>query len=405
MQFDFTSILDRRGKDAIAVDGIGKVPGLPTAPKEGFDAIPMWVADMNFPVCPTIQEAIIDRVNHPAFGYFAFGGAPEEYCDAIIRWQQTRNGVQGLKPEHIGYENGVLGGVVSAVNILCSRGDSILIHSPTYIGFTGSLTGNGYHLVHSPLKQDEKGVWRMDFADMEQKIVENHIHTLVFCSPHNPCGRVWERWEIEQMMALCEKHDVYVVSDEIWSDIVRPDCKHIPTQSVSEAASNRTIAMYAPSKTFNLAGLIGSYHIIYNQRLHDRVKKEEELSHYNSMNVLSMHALLGAYRPEGYAWVDQLNRVIAGNVDFAADYIEAHFAGVKLFKPQGTYMLFLDCTEWCEAHGKTIDQVIRAGWDVGVAWQDGRAFHGPCHIRMNLALPLSRVQEAFRRLDKYVFNP
>ena len=132
--------------------------------------------------------------------------------------------------------------------------------------------------------------------------------------------------------------------------------------------------------------------------------KESSLGHYNSMNVLSMHALIGAYKDEGYEWVDELNQVIAGNVDFACDYIAQHFEGVKVSKPQGTYMLFLDCTEWCEKHGKTIDEVQKAGYDVGVAWQDGLAFHGPCHIRMNLALPLSRVQEAFHRLDKYVFN-
>ena len=116
-----------------------------------------------------------------------------------------------------------------------------------------------------------------------------------------------------------------------------------------------------------------------------------------------MHALIGAYQDEGYEWVDELNEVIAGNVDFACDYIAEHFPGVAVSKPQGTYMLFLDCTEWCEKHGKTIEEVQKAGWDVGVAWQDGRAFHGPCHIRMNLALPLSRVQEAFRRLKEYVF--
>ena len=117
-----------------------------------------------------------------------------------------------------------------------------------------------------------------------------------------------------------------------------------------------------------------------------------------------MHALIGAYSPEGYEWVDELKQVLSGNVNFACDYIQQHFEGVAVSKPQGTYMLFLDCTEWCEKHGKTIDEVQKAGWDVGVAWQDGRMFHGPCAIRMNLALPLSRVQEAFARLDKYVFN-
>lgn len=404
MKYDFTSILDRQGKDAIAVDGIGQIPGLPTAPKEGFDTIPMWIADMNFPVCPTIQEAIMERIKHPAFGYFSLGDTPDAYADAIIHWQETRNGAKDLRKEHIGYENGVLGGLVSAINTLCSRGDHILIHSPTYIGFTASLTDNGYHLVHSPLQQDENGIWRMDFADMERKILDNRIHAMIFCSPHNPCGRVWERWELEAMMDLCEKHDVYVVSDEIWSDILRPEYRHIPTQAISNVARNRTIALYAPSKTFNLAGLIGSYHIIYNPRLRDRIRKEAGLCHYNSMNVLSMHALLGAYQPAGHQWVDELNQVLAANIDFAADFIEKHFEGVTLSKPQGTYMLFLDCTQWCQAHHQSLDETIRAGWDVGVAWQDGRAFHGPCHIRMNLALPLSRVQEAFRRLDQFVFN-
>ncbi len=399
MKYDFTSILDRKGKDAIAYDmlGSGTAPG---KPKEGFDAIPMWVADMNFPVLPTIQKAIIDRVNHPAFGYFR---PTDEYFNSIIRWQETRNGVTGLKPEHIGYENGVLGGVISALNILCSRGDKVLLHSPTYVGFTASLKNNGYDIIHSPLVKDENGVWRMDFADMEKKIVDNQIHAAVFCSPHNPCGRVWERWELEKAMALFEKYDVKVISDEIWSDIIRPGYKHIPTQSVSAYAHENTMAMYAPSKTFNLAGLVGSYHIIYNKTLRERIDKESSLSHYNSMNVLSMHALLGAYQPEGYEWTDELCQVLAENVDYACDYIEKNFPGVEVSKPQGTYMLFLDCTEWCKAHDTTVEQILHAGWDVGVAWQDGRAFHGPCHIRMNLALPLSRVQEAFDRLSKYVF--
>ena len=188
-------------------------------------------------------------------------------------------------------------------------------------------------------------------------------------------------------------------------DIILADNRHIPTQSVSEDARNRTAAIYAPSKTFNLAGLVGSYHIIYNKWLRERVEKESSLSHYNNMNVLSMHALIGAYKPEGRAWLEELRQVLTGNVNYACEYIQKHFQGIRVSKPQGTYMLFLDCTEWCKAHGKTIDELLRSGAEVGVIWQDGRPFHGPCHIRMNLALPLSRVQEAFSRLDKYVFNP
>ena len=397
MKYDFTTVMDRRGMDAIAVDAAPVPEG---GRKEGFDVIPMWVADMNFPTVPTIPEFITRRVQHPAYGYFA---PRQEYYDAIIRWQRQRNGME-VTPEDIGYANGVLGGVVSALNVLCSRGDKVLVHSPTYIGFTHALGDNGYKIIHSPLTIDDQGIWRMDFDDMEKKIVENNIHAAILCSPHNPCGRVWERWELEQAMALYKKHNVYVISDEIWSDLILAGHKHIPTQSVSEDARQRTVAMYAPSKTFNLAGLVGSYSIIYNPWLRDRVAKESSLCHYNSQNVLSMYALIGAYQDEGYEWLGELRQVLTENVDFACNYIREHFEGVKVCRPQGTYMLFVDCTEWCKAHGKTIEDVEQAAWAVGVAFQDGRMFHGPCHIRINLALPLSRVKEAFERLDKYVFH-
>ena len=400
MKYDFTTLPDRHGRDAIAVDGLGK-GFAPDAPRPGFDAIPMWVADMNFVCLPTIQQAVIERVQHPAFGYF---DPTPEYYDSIIRWQSARNGVTGLTAEAIGYENGVLGGVISALNCVCSRGDKVLVHSPTYIGFTHCLTDNGYDIVHSPLVQDEADVWRMDYADMEKHLAEEHIHAAILCSPHNPCGRVWERWELKKAMELYKKYNVYVVSDEIWSDIILSGHRHIPTQSISEDARMRTAALYAPSKTFNLAGLIGSYHIVYDPWWRDRIAKESSLCHYNSMNVLSMHALIGAYRPEGYVWADELCETLTGNVDFAFDYIARHFRGVRVAKPEGTYMLFVDCTDWCAAHGKSIQDVEKACWAVGAAVQDGVMFHGPCHLRINLASPRACIEEAFRRMDQYVFN-
>lgn len=395
MKYDFTTIMDRHGKDSIAVD----FP--PGQAKEGYDVIPMWVADMNFPTCPTIQEAVIERVKHPAFGYFR---PTEEYFDSIIAWQKNRNHVEGLEAKHIGYENGVLGGVGSAIGVLCSKGDNILVHSPTYIGFTHSVEGAGYHLIQSPLKQDENGVWRMDYEDMEKKIVEKNIHTAIFCNPHNPCGRAWEKEEIAKAMEIYERHNVWVISDEIWSDLILEGHSHVPTQSVSEYAKQHTAAFYAPSKTFNLAGLIGSYHIIYNDWLRDRVVKEGSVSHYNSMNVLSMHALIGAYKPEGYEWLDELRHVLTENVNYGYDYITTHFKGVTLAKPEATYMLYLDCEQWCKEHDVDMDTLLKRGLEVGVMWQDGRPFHKPYGIRMNLALPLSRVQEAFERLNTCVFN-
>ena len=391
--------MERKGMDALAVDALGD-GWAPDKPKDGFDVIPMWVADMNFPTVPTVCEAIISRASHPAFGYFS---PREEYYDSIISWQRDRNGVKGLFPEHIGYDNSVLGGLMSAMGTFCSRGDKVLLNSPAYMGFTGSLTNGGYHIIESPLYLDGHGVWRMDFDDMEKKIVENGIHAAVFCSPHNPTGRVWEKWEIERAMDIYRRHDVYVVSDEIWSDIILDGHRHIPTQSVSEDAGDRTVALYAPSKTFNLAGLVASYNIIYNKRLRDRVSKEASLSHYNSMNVLSMHALIGAYGREGREWVDQLCETLTGNVKYACGFIAENFPMLRVSEPQGTYMLFIDCKEWLREKGISLDLLLKRGWDVGVAWQDGRQHGGDMHIRLNLALPLSRVMEAFDRLKKYVF--
>ena len=316
---------------------------------------------------------------------------------------RSRHGVQGLTKECIGYENGVLGGVLSALNVFCSKGDKVLLHSPTYIGFTEALENNGYHIVLSPLIKDDAGCWRMDFEDMERKLSEENIHAAIFCSPHNPCGRVWERGELEQVMELFRKYDVMVAADEIWSDIILTGSRHIPTQTVSEDARMRTAAFYAPSKTFNLAGLIGSYHIIYNPYIRDRIRKESSLSHYNSMNVLSMHALIGAYRPEGYEWVDELCQVLTENVEYAYHFILEHFDGVSVTKPQGTYMLFLDCEAWCKSHGKTIDELQRMGVEAGVIWQDGRPFHGEYGIRLNVALPRTLLEEAMSRLETMVF--
>ena len=403
MKYDFTSIIDRRGKDALAVENIGhKTWGNePDAPKEGFDPIPMWVADMNFATCPSVPAAIIERAKHPLYGYFS---ASDVYYEKIIQWQTERNGFRDLKREYIGYENGVHGCVTSAVQTLTAPGDKVLLHSPTYVGFAADVEYLGRTSVYSPLKKDENGVWRMDYEDMDAKLKANNIHLAIFCSPHNPAGRVWERWELEKAMEVFEANQCFVISDEIWADITYTGHQHIPTLMVNDWAREHTVAVYAPSKTFNLAGLIGSYHIIYNKYLRDRVTAHGDATHYNEMNVLSMHALIGAYSDEGREWVSELLQVLEGNCKYACDHIRQHYDGVDVSMPQGTYMLFLDLTDYCRRTGKTLDQVIKAGWDVGVAWQDGRAFHGPCHIRMNLASPLSRIQEAFHRLDKYVFN-
>lgn len=396
MKYDFETVLDRRGKDSIAADMIP----WDVKPDEGVEPIAMWVADMSFPTAPPVLEAMRKRLEFPSFGYFRLS---DEYFDSIVSWQERRNGAKGLGREHIGYENGVLGGLSSALQAFTAPGEKILVHSPTYVGFTHAVGNLGRELVHSPLRRDEKGVWRMDYDDMDAKIKEHGIHLVILCSPHNPSGRVWERRELERAMEICRNNGCLVVSDEIWSDIVMPGHRHIPTQSVSDDARERTIALYAPSKTFSLAGLVGSYHVIYNKYLRERVERQSSLSHYNSCSVVSMHALVGAYSPEGEEWCGEMCCVVDGNFEYACGFIEENFPGVRVMRPQGTYMLFLDCAPWCAAHGVTIGELQRRGVRAGVIWQNGEDFVWPQTIRMNLALPLSQLKEAMRRLKESAF--
>ena len=396
MKYDFETFVERAGKDSIAAD---KVP-FPAEPDKGIKKIPMWVADMSFPTAPFIIEAIRERLETPSFGYFEL---PAEYYSAILNWQRKRNGVEGLEKEHLSYENGVLGGVCSAVRAFTAPGDNILVHSPTYVGFTGTIKRLGRNLIHSPLVRDAEGIWRMDYKDMERKIKDHGIHLAIFCSPHNPTGRVWEREELEKAVELFKRNDVLIISDEIWSDIIMPGYKHIPLQSVSEDAKNMTMAFYAPSKTFSLAGLVGSYGIIYNKHLRDRVQRESESAIYNVSNVLSMRALIGAYSEEGMVWTDEMCSVIEQNLDYACNFIKENFPGVRVMKPQGTYMLYLDCSEWCRAHHETVQVLQLRGVKAGVIWQDGEAFVMPDTIRMNLALPTRLLKEAMERLKEKAF--
>lgn len=356
MKYDFTTLLNRKGHDALALDVL---PIKDVEVDPNFSTIPMWVADMNYPVFENIQKQMIERINEPHFGYFEI---PEDYYKAIQFWQKETHGID-VEKEAIGYENGVLGILSSALETFSASGEPILVQSPCYIGFIHTLNNLGRKIIDSPLKKEE----------------------------------------IQTFMDICKKHDVLVFSDEIWSDLVRKENTHIPTQSISEDAKKRTIAAYAPSKTFNLAGLVGSYHIVYDKYLRDRLNKQASLSHYNSPNILSVHALMGAYCKEGLYWVNELNEVISNNIDYALDFIHNNFKGIEVIKPEGTYMLYLDCTKYLDTHDITMDELLKKGVHYGVCWQDGRPFMNPNTIRMNLALPSILVEEAFSRLKKFVF--
>lgn len=392
MNYDFDKVWDRVGHDAMKWDAARNPESAVYTTAESI--IPMWVADMDFATAPSVVDALKERIEHPLFGYFPL---PDRYINAIANWQKTRFGVEyPIERNNIMYQNSVLGGVSSFLSAYTLPGENVLVNSSTYVGFQGTAKNAARTLCYSDLEKDENGVYRMNFEDMEKKIEDNKISVMIFCSPHNPTGRVWERWEIEKVVEMCDRHDVKIISDEIWSDfIVDPACKHIPTQSVSERARQITMALYAPSKTFNLAGLVGSYSLMYNQQMINKITAVSASTHYNGANVLSCHALIGGYEG-GAEWVDQLVRYIRGNQEYIVNYINDHFKGVSAYLPQGTYLLWVNVTD-C---GKDLDTVIKEMKEVGVLVNDGRAFKGQGFLRFNTACPRSLCEEAMKRLHQ-----
>lgn len=401
MKFDFTTYYDRHNFDSVAVDNPNNCDKELPLPLDGFQRIPMWIADMNFATYPGIVDKMTQRVQHPLYGYFKL---QQEYFQQIMWWHEVSFGTNDLQSEHIAYENSVLGGLMSALGAVCQSGEKVLIHSPTYNGFTASIDRAGYRLIHSELVLDHTNIWRMNLQEMEELIKTHHIHCFVFCSPHNPSGRVWEKEELTQLMNLCKKYDVTVISDEIWSSFLLFGHEHIPTTSISEDAKQRTISLYAPSKTFNLAGLIGGYRVVYNPTLRDKVEHFSNLSQYNHANVLTIHALLAAYTQEGFLWTQELLKVIEENILYTYDFFTEKVKGVSVSKPQGTYLVYINCEQWLSSHHRSLDWLLEQGFLYGIIWKDGRAYHGDSCIRINVALPVHVVQDAVHRMDKYIFN-
>lgn len=399
MKYDFTTILDRKNKESRSYDSIGKI-GNPSVPNKDFDTIPMFVSDMDFIIAPSIQKELEERLKHPIFGYF---DTPEWLYESIVNWHVKTKNMTNLKNEHIGYQNDVLGGLVSALRALNKPGDSILLHAPTFVGFVNIINSLGYKSVLSELIPDENGIYRMNYSDMDKKIKENNIKTVILCSPHNPLGRMWDESELKLASEVFEKNSCTIISDEIWSEIELNGKKHYPTQNATTYLKNNTIALYSPNKGFNIAGLNISYHIIYNDDLRKKVETSSNLTYYNSPNILSMYALKGAYTQDGLEWLKEMQEVISKNINYTYDFINDNFKDINVIKPEGTYILFLDCEKWIKNNNITMDELLEKGYKYGIGWSDGRPFNAKYGIRLNLGIHFEKVQEMLYRLKKYIF--
>ena len=390
MAYNFDKIWERSGCDATKWDSPRKPQCQVYTEAESF--VPMWIADMDFATPDFVVEAMKERMEHPIFGYFA---TPKRYFDAIRFWQRERYGVSyEIENGNIMYQNSVLGGVASFLSVYTLPGEAVLLNSPCYTAFQTTIHNLGRKICASELVKDGDGIYRMNFDEMERMMVENRISVMIFCSPHNPTGRVWARWEIQAVTELCARHGVKLVSDEIWADfIMEKDLRHIPTQTVSETARKITMALYAPSNVFNVAGLVGAYALIYDRQMMNKIAAYAKSTHYNETNILCCYSVIGGYE-NGGGWVDELVRYIRENQEYMVNYLETHFEGVKAYLPEGTYLLWVDISRCGMDYDEAFGKMIAAG----VLPNSGKAFMGRNHIRFNAACPRSMCEEAMKRL-------
>ena len=381
---DFDRLTDRRGTDCLKYD---------FAAERGYPAevLPFWVADMDFPAPEPVVKALEQRARHGIFGYTDI---KEDYRKILARWFEKRHGWQ-VEGEWLSITPGVVFGICTAIRAFTEPGEGVLICPPVYYPFAASIKANGRKLVESPLVEKD-GCYEIDFQDFEQKIVANEVKLFVLCSPHNPVGRVWSRQELEQVAAICQKHQVLVVADEIHQDFVRPGHRHTVFASLGAEVADFTITCTSPSKTFNLAGLQISHIFISNESLRRRFRHELEAVGYGEPNAMAEVAAKAAYG-QGEPWLTELLSYLEENLRRTRAFLAENLPQVKLIEPEGTYLLWLDC----RGTGLSPEEQDEAIVQRGRIWLDeGRIFGkgGEGFQRINMACPWAILEEGLKRL-------
>ncbi len=383
MTFDFDTILDRRGTGSLKWD-------LPSRKLNAPEALPMWVADMDFAAPPAVIEALASRVAHGAFGYSCF---PESVREAVSAWMKERF-AWDVRPEWISITPGVVPSLYACVRALTRPGDGVIIQTPVYPPFFSAVEATGRRLVKNPLRYED-GRWSMDLDDLERRIDE-HTRTIILCSPHNPVGRVWTEEELGRLAALCRERDLAVISDEIHGDLVFRGHRHIPLATLGEDIAERTITLAAPSKTFNIAGLAASLGIASNRTFRESVRREFALTGWELPNVFGLTAMEAAYRSGG-PWLDALLVYLEAGADKLEKYFAERLAPIRFFKPEGTYLALIDGRGLGWTAEKWNEFLLRRA---GLYLNDGAVFGTETEgfSRLNFACPHAVLEEAMHRL-------
>lgn len=378
------TVIERRNTDSIKYGA-----GLPAGAKDHL--VSLWVADMDFKVPNPVLEALHRRIDHGIFGY---GAADDSYYEAVCSWFDINFGFRP-DPRWIVRTPGVVFALSAAICTFTEKEDAIIINRPVYYPFSNLVNELGRKLINSPLVSDGSR-YEIDFEDFEKKIVENDVRMYILCSPHNPVGRVWTKEELKKLADICLRHNVLVVADEIHCDFVWPEHSHTMFPSLGEEYRNNCILCTAPSKTFNLAGLNISNIIIPDRDLRHRFKKYINDIGSSHINLLGSVACQAAYE-SGQPWLDEVRGYIKENIDYVDSFLQENIPEIRLIRPEGTYLLWLDMREL----GLSEEELESFITDSAQLWLDGGTMFGPEGAgfqRVNAACPRSILEEAMKRL-------
>ena len=384
MSFDFNTITDRHNSNACKVD-------LAVARGKPADVLSLWVADMDFPTCPAILDALHKKIDHGIFGYSCMD---EPFHKALSSWMKNEHNFTYERRELV-TTPGVVFATASAIKAFTKEGEAVLIQTPVYYPFKNMIEANNRRTVTSSLYEKD-GKWYIDFEDFEKKIIENDVKLFILCSPHNPVSRVWTRSELEQLAQICLRHKVIVFSDEIHNDFVYAPNVHTIFSTLSPEVADNSIVSMSPSKTFNLAGLQFSTNFIKNPALRAKFKAERDKTGYDEPSLMGIVAARAAYEG-GKPWLEELKKHLLSNITFVRSYLAEKLPQARLIEPEGTFLLWIDFSAYGLTDAELDDLIVNKA----KVWLDRGTMFGPegdKYQRINIATPQPLLKEAIDRI-------
>lgn len=386
--YNFDEIIDRKGTSCVKYDG------LKNAYQGKENLIPLWVADMDFATPDFIVEALKKRCEHPVFGY-TFDD--DEYYESIQTWLDYKYHWK-TEREWISYIPGIVKGIGLAVQCFTQPGDKVIIQPPVYHPFRLVSTRMGREVVYNPLKLED-GVYKMDFEQLES-LIDKDCKMLILSNPHNPGGVVWEKEALVKLAQICSAHGILVISDEIHAEMTYPQFIHHPFATVSEEAAACSVTFMAPSKTFNIAGIVSSYALVPNTRIREKFYSFLEAGELNAGTIFAFTATKAAYT-YGAEWLQQMRSYVIENVNFVDEYLKKNIPQIKVYRPQASFLVWLDCRELKLSQPELV-QLFED--KAGLALNDGTMFgkEGEGFMRLNIGCPRSILNKALESLKKAI---